>query len=47
MQPQIENAVRAVARKCREAIITAIKDKPRADYDPIITEILNFHAKQI
>lgn len=47
MQPRIENAVRSVARKCREAIINATKDKPRTEHDPIITEILNFHAKQI
>lgn len=47
MQPQIENAVRSVARQCREPIIKATKDKPRAEHDPIITEILNFHAKQI
>jgi len=47
MAPENENAIRAVARKCRSAIIAATKDKPRSQHDPIITEILDFHAKQI
>ncbi len=47
MTPQIENALRAVARKCRKDIRTAIEGRPKSDHDRIITAILDHHAKTI
>jgi len=47
MSPQTENALRAVARKCRSDILAAIDGKPRADRDSITTKILDRYAKTI
>lgn len=47
MTPQTENALRAVARKCRTDILSAIDGKPKKQHDSIITEILDRHAKTI
>lgn len=47
MTPQVENAIRSVARECRKAILAAIKDKTKNQHDPIIIEILNEYAKKI
>jgi len=47
MTPQTENALRAVARKCRTEIITAIDGKPKSEHDRIITTLLDKHAKTI
>ncbi|MDF7650797.1 hypothetical protein PUG42_19890 [Erwiniaceae bacterium L1_54_3] len=47
MSPQTENALRAVARKCRSDILAALKGKPRSERDGIITAILDRHAKTI
>ncbi|MGD9423956.1 hypothetical protein ACLHDD_02005 [Pantoea sp. NSTU24] len=47
MSPAQENALRAVARKCRSEIIKAIDGRPKSDHDRIITTLLNKHAKSI
>lgn len=47
MSPQTENALRAVARKCRSDILAALKGKPRSERDSIVTAILDRHAKTI
>lgn len=47
MTPTIENALRAVARKCRTEIRTAIDGRPKSEHDRIITTILDHHAKTI
>lgn len=47
MSTQTENALRAVARKCRSDILTELKGKPRSERDGIITAILDRHAKTI
>lgn len=47
MSPQTENALRAVARKCRSDILAALKGLPRSERDSIITAILDRHAKSI
>ena len=47
MTPQVENAIRSVAKECRKAILAAIKGKPKAQHDPIITTLLDQHAKKI
>lgn len=47
MNTQVENAVRSVARQCRTEIIAATKGKPRSKHDPIITALLDMHAKSI
>lgn len=47
MTPQTENALRAVARKCRTEILTAIDGKPKSEHDRIITILLDKHAKTI
>lgn len=47
MTPQTENALRAVARKCRKEILTAIDGKPKSEHDRIITTLLDKHAKTI
>lgn len=47
MTPQVENAIRSVARECRKAILAAIKGKPKQQHDPIITALLDQHAKKI
>ncbi|SKA19263.1 hypothetical protein SAMN03097723_3511 [Pantoea eucalypti] len=47
MTPVAENVLRAVARKCRSEIITAIDGRPRNEHDRIITTLLDKHAKSI
>ncbi|WP_235589287.1 hypothetical protein [Type-D symbiont of Plautia stali] len=47
MSPQTENALRAVACKCRSDILAALEGKPRSERDGIITAILDRHAKTI
>lgn len=47
MSPAQENALRAVARKCRSEIISAIDGRPKSDHDRIITTLLDKHAKSI
>ncbi|ASN67453.1 hypothetical protein 7F9_12 [uncultured Caudovirales phage] len=47
MSPVAENALRAVARKCRSEIIKAIDGRPKKEHDRIITAILDKHAKSI
>ncbi|WP_415173930.1 hypothetical protein [Pantoea sp.] len=47
MSPQTENALRAVARKCRREILDAIDGKPKSEHDRIITKILDHHAETI
>jgi len=45
--PVAENALRAVARKCRSEIIKAIDGRPKKEHDRIITTLLDKHAKSI
>lgn len=47
MSPLVENAIRAVARKCRSGIINAIDGRPKKEHDRIITSLLDKHAKSI
>lgn len=47
MSPLVENAIRAVARKCRSEIINAIDGRPKKEHDRIITSLLDKHAKSI
>jgi len=47
MTPVAENVLRAVARKCRSEIISAIDGKPKKEHDRIITTLLDKHAKSI
>lgn len=47
MTPQTENALRAVARRYRTEILTAIDGKPKSEHDHIITTLLDKHAKSI
>ncbi|MCG7367371.1 hypothetical protein MHZ90_14705 [Pantoea sp. ACRSH] len=47
MSPAQENALRAVARKCRSEIISAIDGTPKSEHDRIITSLLDKHAKSI
>lgn len=47
MSPLAENAIRAVARKCRSEIINAIDGRPKKEHDRIITSLLDKHAKSI
>jgi len=47
MTPQTENALRAVARKCRSEILKAIDGRPKSEHDRIITTLLDKHAKTI
>ena len=47
MTPVAENALRAVARKCRSEIISAIDGRPKKEHDRIITTLLDKHAKLI
>lgn len=47
MSPAQENALRAVARKCRSEIISAIDGRPKSEHDRIITTLLDKHAKSI
>lgn len=42
-----ENVLRAVARKCRSEIISAIEGRPKKEHDRIITTLLDKHAKSI
>lgn len=45
--PQTENALRAVARRCRSEILKAIDGRPKSEHDHIITTLLNKHAQTI
>jgi len=45
--PIAENALRAVARKCRSEIIKVIDGRPKKEHDHIITTLLDKHAKSI
>ncbi len=47
MTPVAENALRAVARKCRSEIIKAIDGRPKKEHNRITTSILDKHAKSI
>ncbi|PZL95121.1 hypothetical protein CKF43_09340 [Pantoea graminicola] len=47
MIPAQENALRAVARKSRSEIISAIDGRPKSEHDRIITTLLDKHAKSI
>lgn len=47
MTPEVENALRSVARECRKAILAGIKGKPKAQHDAIITALLDQHTKRI
>lgn len=47
MTPQTENALRAVARKCRSEILKAIEGRPKSEHDRIITTLLDKHAQTI
>ncbi len=47
MTPQTENALRAVARKCRSEILKAIDGRPKSEHDRIITTLLDKHAQTI
>lgn len=47
MSPQIENALRSVARECRKAVLAAIKGKPKAQHDAITTALLDEYAARI
>lgn len=47
MLPEIENALRSVARACRSEIVSGVIGKPKKEHDAITTEILNRHAKRI
>lgn len=47
MTPITENVLRAVARKCRSEIISAIDGRPKKEHDRIITSLLDKHAKSI
>lgn len=47
MTPVAENALRAVARKCRSEIIKAIDGRPKKEHDRIIISLLDKHAKSI
>lgn len=47
MLPEIENALRSVARACRNEIVSERIGKPKKEHDAITTEILNRHAKRI
>lgn len=47
MTPVAENVLRAVARKCRSEIISAIDGRPKKEHDRITAAILDKHAKSI
>lgn len=47
MSPLVENAIRAVARKCRSEIINDIDGRPKKEHDRIITTLLDKHARTI
>lgn len=47
MTPQVENALRSVARECRKAILAGIEGKPKDQHDAIITALLDQHTKKI
>lgn len=47
MQTETENALRSVAKTCRSEIIAQTKGQPKKNHDPIITRILDHHAKRI
>lgn len=47
MNLEAENALRWVARKCRDDILIATKGKPRSEHDRIITALLDKHAKNV
>lgn len=47
MTPLAENALRAVARKCRSEILKAIDGRPKSEHDSIISTLLDRHARTI
>lgn len=47
MKPEIENALRTVARRCRQEIISQRKGKPISQHDKITTSVLDKYAKMI
>ena len=47
MTPQVENALRSVARECRKAVLAAIEGKPKAQHDAITTALLDEYAARI
>ncbi|KFX03073.1 hypothetical protein KP22_16835 [Pectobacterium betavasculorum] len=47
MNTETENAIRSVAKSCRSEIINATAGQPKKNHDPIITRILDKHAKRI
>ena len=47
MNPEAENALRSVARKCRADILIATKGKPRSEHDRIHTALLDKQAQTI
>jgi hypothetical protein len=47
MTPETENALRAIARKCRSEILKARESRPKSEYDHISTTLLDKYAKTI
>lgn len=47
MNADIENALRSVARRCRDEIISGTASKHKSEHDSIITSLLDKHAKTI
>jgi len=47
MQTEHENAIRAIAKRCRAEIISAKKGKPKSLHDSITTHLLDKYSKQI
>lgn len=47
MTPSAENALRSVARRCRDEILKAIDGRPKSEHDSISTALLNKHAQTI
>ncbi|MGP4130495.1 hypothetical protein OJE16_12275 [Pantoea tagorei] len=47
MTLQAENALMALARKCRSEILKAIDGRRKSEHDRIITTLLDKHAKTV
>lgn len=47
MQTEHENALRAVAKRCRAEIISETNGKPKSVHDEITTRLLDKYSKQI
>lgn len=47
MAPEVHNAIRSVAKRCREELLTAIDGRPKSEHDRITTAILDKYAQQI